>query len=97
MFVPLWLLGLVALAFAVLAWRAFARGKAAGNDMIEQQRRAALADAPPAADAAALLALPEVAGPLAAGNKLAAIKAVREASGLGLKEAKDLVESRDRR
>jgi ribosomal protein L7/L12 len=46
----------------------------------------------PAADEAALLARPEIAEPLAAGRKLEAIKAVRKASGLGLKEAKELVE-----
>ena len=33
---------------------------------------------------------------LAAGNKIAAIKLLREASGLGLREAKDLVEAVER-
>ena len=94
MFVPLWLLGLVALAFAVLAWLAFARR--AGGEMIEQQRRTTLATKShrhlPATHEAHLLARPEIATHLAAGRKLEAIKAVREASGLGLKEAKELVE-----
>lgn len=38
----------------------------------------------------------EVLGALRGGNKIAAIKAVREATGLGLKEAKDLVEALER-
>lgn len=36
--------------------------------------------------------LVEVCGNMARGNKIAAIKFVRERTGLGLKEAKDLVE-----
>ena len=89
MFVPLWLLGLIALAFLVLLRLAFARR--GGVDMIERQRRSA----PPAiapGEEAALRAHPEIAAALAAGSKIEAIKAVREASGLGLKESKDLVE-----
>ena len=88
MFVPLWLLGLMALAFLVLARLAFF-GR--GGEMIDRQRR----DTPmliPVRDEAALLARPEIAAHLAAGRKLEAIKAVRQASGLGLKEAKELVE-----
>jgi ribosomal protein L7/L12 len=87
MFVPVWLLALAALVFLAVLRLAFARR---GGDMIERQRQ----DAPPipAADEAALLARPEVAAPLAAGRKIEAIREVRRLSGLGLKEAKELVE-----
>ena len=91
MFVPMWLLGLTALAFAVLARLAFARRGATGPaEMIEQQRRATPTLA--AGEEAALLARPEIAQPLAAGRKIEAIREVRRISGLGLKEAKELVE-----
>ena len=40
----------------------------------------------------AVLAVPEIRAALAGGNKIEAIKRVRERTGLGLKEAKDLVE-----
>jgi ribosomal protein L7/L12 len=39
---------------------------------------------------------PELRAELAAGNKIAAIKLLREATGLGLKEAKDAVERMER-
>ena len=93
MYVPLWLIGLTALAFLVLLRLAFSRR--AGGDMIERQRRAA----PPAlapGEEAALRARPDVAAALTSGSKIEAIKAVREASGLGLKEAKELVERWER-
>ena len=87
--VPLWLLSLIVLAFLVLL-RLALRGRY-GGDMIERQRRAA----PPAlapGEEAAVRARPDVAAALASGSKIEAVKAVREASGLGLKEAKELVE-----
>ena len=89
MYVPLWLIGLTALAFLVLLRLAFSRR--GGGDMLDRQRRAA----PPAlapTEEAALRARPDVAAALASGSKIEAIKALREASGLGLKEAKELVE-----
>ena len=89
MYVPLWLLSLIVLAFLVLL-RLALRGRY-GGDMIERQRRAA----PPAlapGEEAAVRARPDVAAALASGSKIEAVKAVREASGLGLKEAKELVE-----
>lgn len=47
---------------------------------------------PSAGDPAALAADPEVRALLARGNKIAAIKRVRELTGWGLKEAKEFVE-----
>ena len=85
MYVPLWLIGVVAVAFLVLLRLVF-RG---GGEMIERQRRPAPM---PTAGQAALLARPDVAAALAAGHRIEAIKLVRAASGLGLKEAKELVE-----
>lgn len=69
------------------------------GDMIERQRREAAVRARPRIPApatpegeAALLAEPEVREALDAGHKIEAIKLVRERTGLGLKEAKELVE-----
>ena len=98
MFVPVWLLALAGVAFVVLAWLAFRRR--GGGEMIEGQQRDArriASHAPPhraalPPDHAALLAVPEIGAALARGQKIEAIKLVRERSGLGLKEAKDLVE-----
>ena len=95
MFVPLWLLVLAGVAFAILAFLAFRpRG---GDDMIERQQRDAYRDAAeapraPHADDEAVLAVPEIRLALAGGNKIEAIKLVREHTGLGLKEAKELIE-----
>jgi len=47
---------------------------------------------PPSSDS-----LLKVGAALAAGNKIEAIKLLREASGLGLKEAKDAVEQMERK
>jgi large subunit ribosomal protein L7/L12 len=105
MFVPLWLIGLTFALFAVLAARAFRRG--GGGDMIERQQRAARRIGAPTphrsgeashlpqslrSDEAAVLAVPEVRTALERGRKIEAIRLVREHTGLGLKEAKDLVE-----
>jgi len=92
MFVPLPLIALAVLALVVLALLARRRG---GGDMIEQQRR--MAPPPPARrmtgeSAEKILAQPDIAAAIAAGHKIEAIKLVRERTGLGLKEAKDLVE-----
>jgi hypothetical protein len=99
MFVPLWLLALAGVAFVLLAWLAF-RPRGGGGEMIQGQQRDArhLASHAPhhrAAlhrDQAAILAAPEIRAALARGQKLEAIRLVRERSGLGLKEAKELVE-----
>jgi len=96
MFIPVWLLAVAAVAFVLLAWLALARR---GGDMIEHQRRELGAVPQPAPRPPAmapqdetLLAIPEIRTALAQGNKIEAIKLVRQHSGLGLKEAKDLVE-----
>ena len=97
MFIPFWLIGLVLALLFVFATLAYRRG---GGDMIELQQRAspragprpALAPGPVSTDAFAVIASPEVRAALDAGNKILAIKLVREGTGLGLREAKDLVE-----
>ena len=105
MFVPLWLIAAAGLAFALLAWLALRpRGErtGSGRDMLETQRRSAgrsgLGDSrPPPADQLDLLARPEIRGALESGRKIEAIKLLRERSGLGLREAKELVERHARR
>jgi ribosomal protein L7/L12 len=109
MFVPLWLLGLAGLAFVFLAWLAFRGG---GGEMIQGQQRDArrVAAAAPARpphtathpaiglpDDAVVIADPAINAALVGGNKIAAIKLVRERTGLGLKEAKELVERNEYR
>ena len=90
MFVPLWLILVTLLALAVLAVLAF-RGRG-GDEMLERQQRASPRVRSASSDQLGVLADPEVRAALAAGNKIMAIKLVRERTGLGLKEAKDLVE-----
>ncbi len=87
MFVPLWLIVVVLVALVLLAGLAFRGGRS--GEMIERQRRASPA---PTFDQLAILASAEIRGALEQGNKIAAIKLVRERTGLGLREAKDLVE-----
>ena len=96
MFVPVWLLALAGLAIVALAWLALRRpgGPSTGlgqAEMIERQRRSAPSPTP-TIDETTLLAAPEIRTAIAAGHKIEAIKLVREQSGLGLKEAKELVE-----
>jgi ribosomal protein L7/L12 len=87
MFVPLWLIVLTLVALLVLGGLAF-RGRA-GGEMVERQRL----DRPASnSEQRAALASADVRSALAQGDKIAAIKLVRERTGLGLKEAKDLVE-----
>lgn len=88
MFVPVWMLVVAALVFLVLLSIAFARRDS--SEMLDRQRQEAPALNP--AEEAALLARPEVAAPLAAGRKIEAIREVRRLGGMGLKEAKELVE-----
>jgi large subunit ribosomal protein L7/L12 len=89
MFVPLWLIGLTVALILFLAARAFRGG--GGGEMIERQQRAA---PPPLSspERSAALADPEIRMALAGRNKLEAIKLVRDRTGLGLKEAKELIE-----
>jgi len=98
MFIPFWVIGLALALLVVFATLAFRRG---GGDMIELQQRAspgaarprmAPTAAPVSTDAFAVIASPDVRAALADGNKIAAIKLVRERTGLGLREAKELVE-----
>ena len=96
MFVPLWLLALAGIALAVLAFAVVARPRS-GGEMISDQQRGAHRPAPPPQAAAhpddeAVLQISEIRLALAGGHKLEAIKLVREHTGLGLKEAKELVE-----
>jgi hypothetical protein len=96
MYIPIWALVVAALVFLVLLRLAlFPRGGGMGGsgDMVEQQRRTTPRIA--TAEERALLARPDIAALIAAGKKIEAIRAVREASGLGLKEAKELVEATD--
>ena len=97
MFVPLWLLALAGVAFVLLVWLAFRpRG---GGEMIQGQQRDArrTASHSPTHGAVsqsgeAAILVPEIRAALARGQKIEAIRLVRERTGLGLKEAKDLVE-----
>ena len=98
MFVPLWLLALAGIALAILAV-AFASRARSGGEMISHQQRDArrvAAQLPPAQvlqrDDEAVLAVPEIRLALAGGQKIETIKLVREHTGLGLREAKELVE-----
>ena|SRR5688572_12787031 len=101
MFVPLWLIGVtlaLVLGLAVLAFRR-SGGASTGSgqtEMVERQRRAsphlARTPSPVSTDQRTVLASAEVRAALERGDKIAAIKLVREHTGLGLKEAKDLVE-----
>ena len=96
MFVPIWLIVLTGLVIVILAMLAFRRG--GRGDMLEEQRRNT--PIPPAAplpaadrqDDAQVMALPQVQEALNRGKKIAAIKQVRIATGMGLKESKELVE-----
>ncbi len=90
MFIPLPVL--IAIAVAVLAFFFLLRGRA------RRQERDALLDVSAAAPRSTPRAVPgdgleaQVRMMLANGEKIDAIKLVREVTGLGLKEAKDYVE-----
>jgi ribosomal protein L7/L12 len=101
MFIPLWLLAVAGFAFVVLV--ALAIRPRSGGEMIQGQQRdaqrlaahSAHSAQPPAAlqpEETAILADPEIGAALARGNKIEAIRLVRERTGLGLKESKELVE-----
>jgi len=91
MFVPLWLIILNVLIVFVLLGKVL-RGSGDG-DMIEQQRQqAAPAVRPQSHEAQQLLARPDIAQALREGRTIQAIKLVREATGMGLKQSKQLVD-----
>jgi hypothetical protein len=91
--IPSWLAGaFFGAAFAVVAMGILRRGNSrVGGDMIERQQRSA-PSAGPQADDPDILSHPEIRAAIQARQKIAAIKLVRETYGLGLKEAKELVE-----
>lgn len=91
MYVPLPFVAATVVLLLVLALLAFRRR---GGDMLEDQRREARSRAVPSAELRALLDRPDIAEAIAQGRKIEAIRLVRERSGLGLKEAKELVERR---
>jgi ribosomal protein L7/L12 len=80
-----WFVVLAALALGYVLGRASGRGAAQRDGLMAAPKPASGTKPSPEALAA-------VQAALAAGNKIAAIKLLREASGLGLKEAKDAVE-----
>ena len=91
--IPSWLAGaFFGAAFAVIAMGILRRGNSsAGGDMIERQRRSAHSATSPANDAE-ILNHPEIRAAIDGRQKILAIKLVRDLYGLGLREAKDLVE-----
>jgi|SRR5688500_17561008 len=100
MFVPLWQLAVFGVVVAVLAILVIgALRRRSGGEMIDRQqreaRRIATKSSPAVAlhpDDEAVLVIPEIRLALAGGQKIEAIKLVREHTGLGLREAKELVE-----
>lgn len=91
MFVPLWILTPAALLLLVLLARVLGGG---GRDMIERQRASSFE---PGSDHLTVLAQDDVQDAIARGRKIEAIRLVRERTGLGLKESKQLVERRSPR
>lgn len=105
---PWLLVAVLAIGFAALLVarnRRTASGERVSGDMIERQRRAAGAPRPAhpprldridrsavAEHAVDPLTAPEIRRAIAEGRKIEAIKLARERFGLGLREAKELVE-----
>ena len=100
----------VAIGAIVLVLAIFLRFRRGGEDMIARQKRkiiAALERAPSGprevapdtarSDVEALLAVPDIRDALQKGRKVETIRLVRERAGIGLKEAKELVERATRR
>ena len=100
----------VAIGAIVLVLAIFLRFRRGGEDMIARQKRKTIAAlerspsgqrevAPDTArsDVEALLAVPDIRDALQKGRKVEAIRLVRERAGIGLKEAKELVERATRR
>jgi ribosomal protein L7/L12 len=86
MFVPLWILVPAVLLLLILLARALAGG---GSEMVAGQRAATFETG---SDHLTVLAQPDVQAAIAGRRKIEAIKLVRERTGLGLREAKLLVE-----
>ena len=86
MYVPFWLLIPAAVLLLVLLLRAFTGGS---REMVAGQRAAGFE---PGAAHLAALAQPDVQDAIANRRKIEAIKLVRERTGLGLREARLLVE-----
>lgn len=89
MFVPLYILIPAALLLLVLIVRAFTGGRQ--REMIDGQREEGFE---PGSDHLTVLAQPDVQQAIAERRMIEAIKLVRERTGLGLKESKQLVERR---
>jgi ribosomal protein L7/L12 len=87
MYVPLWILIPAALLLVVLLARALTGGNR--REMVDGQRAAGFA---PDSAHMAVLAQPDVQRAIAERRFIEAIKLVRERTGLGLKESKQLVE-----
>ena len=86
MFVPLWILVPAVLVLLFLLVRTLRGGD---REMIAGQRASTFE---PGSDHLTVLAQPEVREAIAKGRKIEAIKLVRERTGLGLREAKLLLE-----
>ena len=98
MFIPIWAIIIAALVFAFLIGRLMARDAPSRADPT-QTDRSRTGQAPPtprnpeqARRITDALADPQTRALIQNGEKIAAIKRVREATGLGLKEAKEAVE-----
>lgn len=91
MTLPFWAIALIAVAFAVLIGRLLARDRPTGRDPLtgKAPRTVSPEQQAKAHDAAHD---PDVLALARDGKKIEAIKIVRERTGLGLKEAKELVE-----
>ena len=87
MFVPLYILIPAALLLLVLLARAFTGGH--GREMLDRQREAGFE---PGSDHLTVLAQADVQAAIAGGRKIEAVRLVRERTGLGLRESKQLVE-----
>ncbi len=85
-----WLIGVLAIGTVAAAWWVAQLGTGRGERPLERggvlPAPATGGELPPAEE-------PEIRRLLAAGKKIEAIKRYREATGLGLKEAKDAVEA----
>ena len=88
MYVPLWILIPAALLLLVLLARAFTGGRGR-REMVDGQRASGFA---PDSAHMAVLAQPEVQKAIAERRMIEAIRLVRERTGLGLKESKQLIE-----
>lgn len=88
MYVPLWILIPAALLLLVLLARAFTGG-GGRREMVDGQRASGFE---PGSQHLTVLAQPDVQKAIAERRMVEAIKLVRERTGLGLKESKQLIE-----